>query len=144
MSSAPRRLCTFALDGLLYGIEVDRVVEVIRGPEFTRLPLAPPVVRGLVNLRGRIVSVIELRRCLGLEERATREAPVHIVVEHGGDAVSLLVDAVGDVMQVDLELEPPPDTLRGRARDFLEGAYPLAGRLLHVLDLDRTLDAAHA
>jgi purine-binding chemotaxis protein CheW len=142
--NAPRRFCTFALDGLLYGLEVERVIEVIRGPEFTRLPLAPPVVRGLVNLRGRIVPVIELRRCLGLEERATREQPVHIVVARGDEAVSLLVDAVGDVLHVEQALEPPPDTLRGPRRDFLAGAYALAGRLLHVLDLDRTLDAARA
>jgi len=142
--SAARRLCTFALGGLLYGIDVERVLEVIRGPEITRLPLAPPVVRGLVNLRGRIVPVIDMRRCLGLEERATREQPVHIVVVHGDDAASLLVDAAGDVLRVEQAIEPAPDTLRGRPRELLEGAYPLADRLLHVLDLGRTLAAAQA
>jgi purine-binding chemotaxis protein CheW len=141
---SPRAFCTFGLGGMLYGVEAGSVIEVLRGPEVTRLPLAPPLVRGLVNLRGRIVPVIELRRCLGFEDRAGRERPVHVVVQHGGEAASLMVDAAGDVITTRATLEPPPGTLRGPSRDMLAGAIPLPGCLLHVLDLGRVFAAAAA
>jgi purine-binding chemotaxis protein CheW len=134
--------CTFFLDGQYYGIEVTKVQEVIRHQEMTRVPLAPAVVRGLINLRGQIATAIDLRRRLDLPDRRAGEAPVNVVVRTDDGAVSLLVDEIGDVVQVpEKAFERPPETLKGAARELIRGAYKLDGRLLLALDLDRLLDA---
>ena len=136
--------CTFRLDGRHYGIEVARVQEVLGGAEFSHLPLAPASVRGLVNLRGQIVTAVDLRICLGLPGETPAAAP-HIVIAGGSTPVSLLVDAIGDVERGGAEaVKPPPDTLDRRTRELLRGAVPLPGRLLLVLDLDRVLETALA
>jgi purine-binding chemotaxis protein CheW len=136
--------CTFKLDGRHYGIDVTRVQEVLGGAEFSRLPLAPPSVRGLVNLRGQIVTAVDLRVCLALPGETPAAAP-HIVIAGGGTPVSLLVDAIGDVERAGPEaLKPVPDTLDRRTRELMRGAVPLPGRLLLVLNLDRVLETALA
>jgi purine-binding chemotaxis protein CheW len=137
-----RQCCTFFLDGHYFGIDVLQVQEVIRYQKMTRVPLAPAVVRGLINLRGQIVTAIDLRRRLDLPDRPDDELPVNVVVRTDDGAVSLLVDEIGDVLRVsEAAFERPPGTLRGTARDLIRGAYKLNGRLLLVLDLDRLLDA---
>jgi purine-binding chemotaxis protein CheW len=137
-----RQYCTFVLDGHTFGIDVLRVQEVIRRQKMTRVPLAPAVVRGLINLRGQIVTAIDLRRRLGLPDRPAGEAPVNVVVRTDDGAVSLLADEIGDVLQAPgAAFERPPETLRGPARDLIRGAYKLDGRLLLILDLDRLLAA---
>src|SRR5438128_7203570 len=96
-----------------------------------RVPLAPPVGRGLLNLRGQIVTAIDLRRRLELPERPAEQLPINVVVHTDDGAVSLLVDEIGDVLEVPENLfERPPETLRGAARELIRGAYKLAGRLL--------------
>jgi purine-binding chemotaxis protein CheW len=137
-----RQYCTFFLDGRYFGIDVLKVQEVIRYQEMTRVPLAPPVVRGLINLRGQIVTAIDLRRRLELPDRPEGELPVNVVVYTDDGAISLLVDEIGDVLRVpEKTFEQPPETLRGTARELIRGAYKLDDRLLLVLDLDRVLDA---
>ncbi|HEY9073267.1 MAG TPA: chemotaxis protein CheW, partial [Desulfobaccales bacterium] len=91
-----KQFSTFVVDHLLFGVEVEKVQEVIRYQEMTRVPLAPPVVKGLINLRGQIVTAIDLRRRLGLRERATADLPMNVVIRHDDGAVSLLVDEIGD------------------------------------------------
>jgi purine-binding chemotaxis protein CheW len=136
-----RQYCTFSLGGQCYGIDVLRVQEVIRYQETTRVPLAPPVVRGLINLRGQIVTAIDLRRRLDFPDRPTGEAPVNVVVRTDDGAVSLLVDEIGDVLAAsERDYEQPPESLHGTARELIRGAYKLTDRLLLVLDLDRLLD----
>ncbi len=137
--------CTFRLDGRLYGIDVHRVQEVLGGGgDVSPLPLAPKGVRGLVNLRGQIVTAIDPREPLGLAGRTSTRAP-QLVVSHVAMPMSLLVDAVGDVERVaDEAIQPAPDTLEPRRRALVRGAIPLPGRLLVVLDLDRVLAAALA
>src|SRR3954454_4627156 len=94
--------CTFYLDGSYFGLDVLHVQEVIRHQEMTRVPLAPPVVRGLINLRGQIVTALDLRRRLELPDRpADQPPPVNVVVRTDDGAVSLLVDDIGDVLVVD-------------------------------------------
>src|SRR5260221_7936462 len=106
----------------------------------TRVPLAPPVVRGLINLRGQIVTAIDLRRRLEFPERPSGEAPVNVVVQTTDGAVSLLVDEIGDVLEVsDAAFERSPDTLQGEARKFIRGAYKLDDRLLLLLDTEKLL-----
>ena len=135
-----RQYCTFLLDGHYFGVEVLRVQEVIRHQEMTRVPLAPLVVRGLINLRGQIVTAIDLRRRLELPDRPEGEPPVNVVVQTDDGAVSLLVDEIGDVWQVPEEaFERPPDTLKGLARELIRGAYKLNDRLLLVLDTEKVL-----
>ncbi|MBX9582818.1 MAG: chemotaxis protein CheW [Gemmataceae bacterium] len=130
-----QQVCTFLVDGAAFGIDVREVQEVIRFQELTRVPLAPPEVRGLINLRGQIVTAVDLRRRLGLPDRPPGDLPVNVVVRTPDGAVSLLVDEIGEVLGVPAAaFERPPDTLRGPARDLIRGAYKLAGRLLLVLD----------
>lgn len=129
------------VDGHFFGLDVLKVQEIIRYQEMTRIPLAPPVVRGLINLRGQIVTAIDLRRRLELSDRPADQLPVNVVVRTDDGAVSLLVDEIGDVLQVPEELfERPPETLRGPARELIRGAYKLDGRLLLILDTERAVD----
>src|SRR5262245_10385244 len=107
----------------------------------TRVPLAPPVVRGLINLRGQIVTAIDLRRRLELPDRPAEQEPVNVVVQTDDGAVSLLVDEIGDVLQVsETAFERPPETLQGTARALIRGVYKLPDRLLLILDPERTVN----
>lgn len=133
------RYCTFRLDDMLFGIEVERVQEVLRYQTVTRVPLASPVVRGLINLRGEIVTAIDLRRRLQIEDGTSEEPPMNVVVHaEDGEAVSLLVDEIGDVVEVREEsFEPPPATMATTLRSFVRGVHKLDGRLLLILDTDK-------
>ena len=136
-----RQFSTFVVDRLLFGVEVEKVQEVIRYQEMTRVPLAPPVVKGLINLRGQIVTAVDLRRRLGLRERAATDLPMNVVVRHEDGAVSLLVDEISDVLEVEEEaFELPPGTLSGEARELIRGDYKLKDTLLIALDTDKTLN----
>lgn len=138
-----QQLCTFYLDGLYLGVGVRQVQEVIRYQEMTRVPLAPGVVSGLINLRGQIVTAIDLRRRLGLPERPADTLPMNVVVRADDGAISLLVDEIGDVVEVDDDtFERAPETLRGVARDLIRGVYKRQGELLCVLDTDRAIAVA--
>lgn len=131
---------TFTLDGTLYGITVTRVQEVLRAHTRTQVPRAPETVAGLVNLRGQVVLTVDLRTRLGLTRREADVDPMMVVVQIGGEAVSLLVDRIGDVVDVaDDVFAPPPDTLDPATRQLVVGAYKLAERLLLVLDVDRAV-----
>ena len=135
-----RQYCTFYVAGHYFGLDVLKVQEIIRYQEMTRVPLAPPVVRGLINLRGQIVTALDLRRRLELDDRPADQLPVNVVVQTDDGAVSLLVDEIGDVLKVPEKLfEPPPETLKGTARELIRGAYKLADRLLLILDTERTV-----
>jgi len=132
------QFCTFYLDHQLFGVELHGVQEVIRNLDTTRVPLAPGVVRGLINLRGQIVTAIDLRRRLGLKPLAADALPMNVVVRSDDGAVSLLVDEIGDVAEVDEStFERPPETLTGPVRAMILGVYKLDGRLLHVLDKEK-------
>jgi purine-binding chemotaxis protein CheW len=138
--STPKQYCTFRLDTLTFGIEVERVQEVIRWQELTGVPLANPVVQGLINLRGQIVTALDLRRRLHLPERPAGERPMNVVVRTPAGVLSLLVDEIGDVVDVDqATFEGAPETLQGVARELIVGAYKLEDRLLLVLDTDRAV-----
>ncbi len=140
MSAATRQLSTFRVADLLLGIEVERVQEVIRFQPMTRVPLAEAVVEGLINLRGQIVTAIDLRRRLDLAEREDGARPMNVVVRSDGEAVSLLVDEIGDVIEVAEELfEEPPETVRGTTRELIRGAYKLDDRLLLLLEVERAI-----
>ncbi len=141
--AADRQFCTFFLGSLYFGIDVRKVQEVNTYQEMTRVPLAPPAVRGLINHRGQIVTAIDLRRRLDLPDRTETQNAVNVVVQTNEGAISLLVDEIGDVIDVsESSFERPPETLRGPTRDLIQGAYKLADRLLLVLDTERTVTLA--
>jgi len=136
-----RRLCTFYLDDMLFGIDVDAVQEVLRYQTIRRVPQAPAVVAGLINLRGQTVTAMDLRRRLGLPERAGDLLPTNVVLRGSSGATSLLVDAIGEVVELgDESFEVPPETARGVTRELVVGAYKLPDRLLLLLDLRKVLD----
>ncbi len=133
-----RQFATFFLHGLFFGVDVLKVQEVIRYQEMTRVPIAPPMVEGLINLRGQIITAIDLRRRLGLPEREPDQLPLNVVVRTEDGAVSLLVDEIGDVVEIDSEnFERVPETVTGMARDLILGVYKLPVRLLLILDTER-------
>jgi purine-binding chemotaxis protein CheW len=136
-----RQFCSFFLDGLRFGVEVQKVQEVVPYQEMTRVPLAPSTVRGLLNLRGQIVTGIDLRRRLELGERPEGRLPMNVVLRGEDSPVSFLVDDIGEVIEVAAEsCEQPPETLRGRVRELIEAVYPLPDDLLLILDTVKTLD----
>jgi purine-binding chemotaxis protein CheW len=135
------QFCTFFVRGLFLGLEVTCIQEVIRYQALTVVPLTSSVIGGLMNLRGQIVTAIDLRHRLGLPARGPHERPINVVVRTADGPVSLLVDEIGDVIEVDDEtFERPPETLGHDARALIRGAYKLKGRLLLVLDAPRTVD----
>jgi purine-binding chemotaxis protein CheW len=134
----PQQFCTFYLDKYLFGIELLKVQEVLQPLGLTEVPLAPFAVRGLMNLRGQIVMAVDLRRQLELPERPEGKLAMNVVVRAGEDAVSLLVDEIGDVVEASEEsFEPPPETLHGKVRTVILGVHKLEKQLMHVLDTER-------
>jgi purine-binding chemotaxis protein CheW len=135
-----RQFCTFLVDGLYFGIEVLLVQEVIRFQEMTRVPLAHPAIKGLINLRGQIVTAIDLRRRLDLPDRLPGSLPMNVVVRTADGAVSLLVDEIGDVVNVEPgAFERSPETLSGIARELISGVCKLKERLLLVMDTEKAV-----
>jgi purine-binding chemotaxis protein CheW len=139
------QFATFFVADLIFGVDVLRVQEVLSFQQMTRVPRAPEVVEGLINLRGQIVIAIDIRRRLGLPPRASDVPPMNMVVRTADSAVSLLVDGIGDVLDVDPgTYERPPENLDPATRDLIRGVYKLEDRLLLVLDAERTVDLAGA
>jgi purine-binding chemotaxis protein CheW len=140
-----RLLTTFSLADLSLAVDVDKVQEVIRHLEITRVPLAPPAVSGLINLRGHIITAIDARRSLGLPARPPGQPSVHLILRMDDGLVSLLVDDIGGVVQFgERDYESPPATLKGKLRDLVSGAYKVPGQLLLILDIERLLTEASA
>jgi purine-binding chemotaxis protein CheW len=139
---AGQQFCTFFIDRQYFAVPVQQVQEVIRHLEMTSVPLVPSVIRGLINLRGQIVVAFDLRRRLGFPDRPENQKPMNVVVRADGETMSLLVDEIGDVIEVEEDsAEPPPETLRAGMRELLHGVYKLDGRLLLVLDTERTVNS---
>lgn len=136
------QLCTFHLGRERLGIPAAAVTEVLRHGPTTPVPLAPPGVVGLVNLRGRIATVVDLRVRLGRPHR--KKAPAGgsfgVVLRSRRNVVSLLVDRIGDVLEVDeATFEPPPETVREPARSLIAGTYKLKKGLVLVLDTEKAV-----
>ncbi len=133
-----RQLATFVLGGAHYGVDVLLVQEALRSQARTPVPLAPAGVAGLVNLRGEVVLSVDLRHRLGLAPLAEDDEPMMVVVQVDGEPISLLVDEVGDVVDVEeSQFETPPDTLDPALRELIVGAYKLPDGLLLALDVER-------
>ncbi|MDD5585935.1 MAG: chemotaxis protein CheW [Alphaproteobacteria bacterium] len=128
------------IEGQLFGIPVLQVQDVLGPQKITRVPLAPKEVAGSLNLRGRIVTAIDVRTRLGLAQRDDVTKNMSIVVDYNGEFYSLLVDQVGEVMGLPAgDYEKTPATLDERWREISDGVYRLKEKLLIVLDVKRLL-----
>jgi purine-binding chemotaxis protein CheW len=140
-----QQFCTFYLDKIMFGVDLEKVQEVIRYLEITEIPLAPRVVSGLMNLRGQIITGIDLRRRLGMADRAEGDSPMNVVIRNADGAVSLQVDEIGDVVEVTEDsFERPPETLQGKVREVILGVHKLEKQLMHVLNTEIACETAEA
>lgn len=141
-----RQYCTFRLDGHLFGVPVESVQEVLKQQELTTVPLAPPEVSGLINLRGQIITTLELRLKLGLGTRAPGAPAVNVVVRTAaGGVVSLLVDEIGDVLEpTDETFEALPETVPPSIRALVTCVCKLDGHLMLVLDTELAVQVGAA
>ena len=140
MPAGDNNCITFLVDGHLFGVPTTEVLELSRFQKLTPVPLAPAAISGLMNLRGHVVTALDMRCRLGLRPRPDGLLPMNIVLRREDVLVSLLVDRVGEVVELDdSTFEQPPDTLRGLARELVRGVHKLPGRLLLLLDTHKIL-----
>ena len=133
------QICSFQVGPLMCGIELQHIQEISGYQPMTPVPLASEVVIGLINLRGQVITVIDLRRRLSLPPRSDLELSCNLVVRCKSGVVSLLIDDIGDVLQVARSaLQPPPQTLSMRARRYVESVLEVERELLLTLDIDTT------
>lgn len=143
--AVPVQFCSFHVGDLFLGVELLRVQEVNRLQEVTAVPLAPRVVTGLINLRGQIVTALDLRERLNLPPREDGVRPMSVVMRGEQGIRSFLVDRVADVVEADPDgFEPPPLTLDTTARDFVRAVCKQPGRLLLIIDPERVVEATTA
>jgi len=134
---------TAMIGGQLFGLPILRVQDVFAPERLTKVPLAPAEIAGVLNLRGRIVTLIDMRRRLGLGRREDNNPAMAVGVESRGESYGLLIDSVGEVLKLDdIAREPNPTNLDPRLASVSTGIYRLEGQLLMVLDVDRVLDIA--
>lgn len=142
-----RQFCTFFLDQIYFGIDIESIQEIIRDRPITRVPLAPSDIRGLIDLRGQIIPVVDLQHRLGIETQVSslstdrnvdEDGEYNIVIRIANEIVSLRVENIGDIIELaDADLEPPIATLQGNIRNFLQGVYKLDRNFLLVLDPEK-------
>jgi purine-binding chemotaxis protein CheW len=132
---------TAVIGGQLFGLPIGRVLDVFTPDRLTPVPLAPGEIAGVLNLRGRIVTAIDMRRRLGLPPRAAGETGMAIGIEHLGESYGLLVDAVGEVLKLAASSrDAVPVNLEPSWARIASGVHRLDGRLLVVLDVDRSFE----
>jgi len=132
---------TFSTAGQMFGLAIERVQDVFKPSRITRVPLAAAEIAGVLNLRGRIVTAIDLRTRLGLGARDGGDVPMAIGIESRGESFGLLVDAVSEVLKLsDSEREANPINLDRNLSRVSSGVYRLNDQLLVILDIDRVLD----
>ncbi|NIP99289.1 MAG: chemotaxis protein CheW [Nitrospinaceae bacterium] len=133
-----KQFCTFFVNNILFGVDVLDVQEVLRYQEMTNVPLAPKEINGLINLRGQIITAIDLRRRMNLPDRAEGLNPMNVVIRVSDEVVSFLVDKIGDVLELtDEKFEPAPGTVDSATRELVSGVYKLDGKLMMVLDAEK-------
>ena len=135
-----QQLVVFELGAELYGVEIARVHEIIRLQTVTRVPRAPAFVEGVINLRGKVIPVVDLRRRFGLPSAEHTRSTRIVVVEIGDQVVGIVVDGVSEVLRVNTAtVEPPSPVVAGIDSEYLHGIAKLPERLVILLDLDRVL-----
>jgi purine-binding chemotaxis protein CheW len=135
--------CTFYVNGYFFGVDVLKVREVIRYQHMTKIPLAPEIIQGLINLRGEIVTAIDLRRTINTKSRnaTLNKSPMNVVIMTDESPVSLLVDEIGDVVELDSKkLEEPPQTIHPSAKRLVDQVYKMDDRLMLILNVNAAID----
>lgn len=134
------QLVSFAIGDEEFGVDILKVQEIIRMVEVTRVPNAPEHVDGVINLRGKVIPIISLRRRFGIERKENDKYTRIIVVELSGKVVGFVVDAVSEVLRIPRSVtEPPPSIVAGIDAEYITAVGKLEDRLLILLDLDRVL-----
>jgi purine-binding chemotaxis protein CheW len=138
------QLSTFFVADLFFGVDVHDVQEVLHFQQMTPVPQASEIVEGLINLRGQIVTAIDMRRRLRLPPRTENQIPMNMVVRTSDGVVSLQVDEIGDVLDVDAAAyERSPDNLDPATRELIRGVYKLKDRVLLVLDFEKAVEVGN-
>jgi len=133
-------LATFYAGGSLWGTDILKVQEITKPSEMTRVPRAPEYVKGILNLRGQILTVIDLGVKLGLPSSLINDESRNIIVKSDNECIGLLVDRVGDVVVAEREkIETPPANVKGVAGRFLRGVFNTKDKLIGILDVDEVL-----
>ena len=134
------QLVVFELANEVYGVDISRVQEIIRMATITKLPRAPEFVEGVINLRGKVIPVVDLKKRFGLEQGERSRASRIVVVDVGEHTIGMVVDAVSEVLRVPAEVvEPPSPVVTTIESDYIRGIAKLEGRLVILLDLDKVL-----
>ncbi len=134
------QLVVFDLGEEVYGIDISRVQEIIRMQSITQVPGAPSFVEGVINLRGKIIPVVDLHRRFGLPPADSTKASRIVVVETDGHTIGMVVDAVSEVLRIPGDcIEPPSPIVAGVDSEYLRGIAKLEGRLVILLQLDKVL-----
>lgn len=130
---------TFFVSGRLYGIDVSYVQEVTKSLPITRVPLAPPFIHGLINLRGQIATAVSLRDLFELSSKTTDDQDfMNVVCRKDGLLISLLVDQIGDVIELNKSsFESTPDTVSPKVAKFMDGVYKIPGNLLSIIEVKK-------
>lgn len=130
-----KQYVTFRVESLFFGVGVSKVQEIIRSQPMTPVPLAPEIVRGLVNLRGQIITAIDMRSMLRYEPFTENSSPMNVVIRTGSETISLLVDSIGDVIDVDPNAyESTPETVAPHIAQIVDGVFKLEKELLLILN----------
>ena len=136
-------LSTFYVGDALYGMDILRVQEINRLMDFTMVPQSPEYVMGIMNLRGQIVTVIDLSKKLGLSETDLKDESRNIIVNDQGEYIGLLVDKISDVVRTDTDkIEPPPSNMGGVQSRFLQGVFKMDKNLIGILNVEELLKTA--
>jgi purine-binding chemotaxis protein CheW len=137
------QLVTFTLDNEEFGVDILRVQEINKMIDITRIPNAPPFVEGVINLRGKIIPIVDLRKRLCFDSRAADKATRIIVVELDGIILGFIVDSVSEVLRISKKtIEPPPSLVSGIDSEYIQGVGKLENRLLLLLDLKKVFSAS--
>lgn len=136
-----RQFSTFLVSDRLYGIDVMSVQEITKMTNATKVPLAPPFVHGLINLRGQIATAVGLRELFELQDNSKSSEPMNVVCKGEGMLLSLLVDQIGDVIEVDdASFESTPETITPSVGKFMQGVYKIPGTLLSIIEVKKIID----
>lgn len=136
------QLVTFSIGDEEFGVDILRVQEIIRMMDITKVPKAPDFVEGVINLRGNVIPIIDLRKRFGMEARERDKHTRTIVIEINNMIVGFIVDAVSEVLRIPSDtVEPPPPVVAGLESEYISGVGKLEDRLLILLDLDRLLSS---
>jgi purine-binding chemotaxis protein CheW len=138
-SAELKQLVSFHVGNEEFGLEILKVQEIIRSQELTRVPNLPDFVEGVINLRGSVIPVIGLRRCLGLDGRDKDQQTRIVVVEVNGNVVGFVVDSVSEVLRIPADTVEPPPRIGRVEREYISGVGKLDSRLLLLLDIDKLM-----